>query len=96
MGGEMNNLETIERLLEYLSIVTLTAETRGKREYQLAEYKKAYALLLDTRPIWNDSFEIKNASLFAHNNLRRLTDQFVETELMREATRIIDAADLIR
>lgn len=92
----MDNLEMIERLLHYLTGVTLTAETRGKREFQLAEYKKAYAHILDTRPIWNDNFEIKNASLFAHNNLKRLTDQFVETELIREATRIIDAADLIR
>jgi hypothetical protein len=92
----MDNLETIERRFEYLSIVTLTAETRGKREFQLAEYKKAYALLLDTRPIWNESFEIKNAAMFANSNLKRLTDQFVETELIREATRIIDAADLIR
>ena len=92
----MDNLEMIERLLHYLTGVTLTAETRGKREFQLAEYKKAYALILDTRPIWNDSFEIKNASLSAHNNLKRLTDQFVETELIREATRIIDAADLAR
>ena len=92
----MDNLEMIERLLHYLTAVTLTAETRGKREFQLAEYKKAYALILDTRPIWNDSFEIKNASLSAHNNLKRLTDQFVETELIREATRIIDAADLAR
>ena len=92
----MDNLEMIERLLHYLTGVTLTAETRGKREFQLAEYKKAYALLLDTRPIWNDNFEIKNASLFANNNLKRLTDQFVETELIREATRVIDAADLIR
>ena len=92
----MDNLKMIQSSLEYLSVVTLTGETRGKREYQLAEYKKAYALLLDTRPIWNDSFEITNASLFAHGNLRRLTDQFVETELIREATRIIDAADLIR
>ena len=92
----MDNLRMIQSNLEYLSVVTLTGETRGKREYQLAEYKKAYAHLLDTRPIWNDSFEIKNASMFAHNNLKRLTDQFVETELIREATRIIDAADLIR
>ena len=92
----MNNLKMIQSSLEYLSAVTLTADSRGRREFQLAEYKKAYALLLDTRPIWNDSFEIKNASLFAHSNLRRLTDQFVETELIREATRIIDAADLIR
>lgn len=92
----MDNLRMIQSSLEYLSAVTLTADSRGRREFQLAEYKKAYALLLDTRPIWNDSFEIKNASLFAHNNLKRLTDQFVETELIREATRIIDAADLIR
>lgn len=92
----MDNLKMIQSSLEYLSAVTLTADSRGRREFQLAEYKKAYALLLDTRPIWNDNFEIKNASLFAHNNLKRLTDQFVETELIREATRIIDAADLIR
>lgn len=92
----MDNLRMIQSNLEYLSVVTLTGETRGKREYQLAEYKKAYAHLLDTRPIWNDSFEIKNASMFAHNNLKRLTDQFTEAELIREAIRIIDAADLIR
>jgi hypothetical protein len=92
----MDNLKMIQSSLEYLSVVTLTADSRGRREFQLAEYKKAYALLLDTRPIWNDSFEVKNASMFAHNNLKRLTDQFVETELIREATRIIDAADLIR
>lgn len=92
----MDNLRMIQSNLEYLSVVTLTGETRGKREYQLAEYKKAYAHLLDTRPIWNDSFEIKNASMFAHNNLKRLTDQFTEAELIHEAIRIIDAADLIR
>ena len=92
----MDNLKMIQSSLEYLSAVTLTADSRGRREFQLAEYKKAYALLLDTRPIWNDSFEIKNASMFAHNNLKRLTDQFVETELIREATRIIDAADHIQ
>ena len=92
----MNNLKMIQSSLEYLSAVTLTADSRGRREFQLAEYKKAYALLLDTRPIWNDSFEIKNASMFAHNNMKRLTDQFVETELIREATRIIDAADHIQ
>ena len=92
----MDNLKMIQSSLEYLSAVTLTADSRGRREFQLAEYKKAYALLLDTRPIWNDSFEIKNASMFAHNNMKRLTDQFVETELIREATRIIDAADHIQ
>lgn len=92
----MDNLRMIQSNLEYLSVVTLTGETRGKREYQLAEYKKAYAHLLDTRPIWNDSFEIKNASMFAHSHLKRLTDQFTESELIHEAIRIIDAADLIR
>ena len=92
----MNNLKMIQQMLEYLSTVTLTAETRGKREFQLAEYKRAYALLLDTRPIWNDSFELKNASMFAHGNMKRLTDQFVETELIREAARIIDTADQIQ
>ena len=92
----MNNLETIERLLEYLSIVTLTAETRGKREYQLAEYKKAYALLLDTRPIWDECFEIKNAALSADHNLKKISKQLVETELVIEAVRVIDAAILIK
>lgn len=92
----MNNLKMIQQMLEYLSTVTLTAETRGKREFQLAEYKRAYAHLLDTKPIWNDNFELKNASMFAHNNLKRLTEQFVETELIREAARIIDAADQIQ
>lgn len=92
----MNNLRMIQSSLEYLSAVTLTADSRGRREFQLAEYKKAYAHLLDTRPIWQDSFELKNASMMAHGNLKRLTDQFVETELIREATRIINAADLIQ
>lgn len=92
----MDNLEMIGRLLYYLAGVTLTAETRGKREFQLAEYKRAYAHILDTRPIWNNNLEIQNASMYAHSNLKRLTDQFTETELIREATRIIDAADLIR
>lgn len=92
----MNNRKVIQQMLEYLSSVTLTAGTREKREFQLAEYKRAYAHLLDTRPIWDDSFEIKNASMMAHSNLKRLTDQFVETELIREAARIIDAADQIQ
>jgi len=91
----MNNLKMIQQMLEYLSTITLTADTRGRREYQLAEYKRAYAHLLDTKPIWDDSFEIKNASMLANMHLNRLSSQFTETELIREAARIIDAADQI-
>jgi hypothetical protein len=90
------NIKMIRQMLEYLSTVTLTADTRGKREFQLTEYKRAYAHLLDTKPIWDDSFELKNASMMANNNLNRLSSQFTETELIREAARIIDAADQIQ
>jgi hypothetical protein len=91
----MDNLKMIESMFKYLSSVTLTADTRDRREYQLAEYRRAYAHLLDTKPIWNDSFEIKNASLFANSHLNRLSSQFTETELIKEASRIIDAANLV-
>ena len=92
----MDHLSLILSNFEFLSVVTLTADSKGKREYQLAEYKRAYALLLDTRPIWDDSFEIKNAAMGADHNLKKITKQFVETELVIEAVRVIDAAILIK
>ena len=88
----MSNLQAIKVYLDFLSDVKLTAPTRGKREYQLAEYKKAYALLLDTMPIWDGSFEIREASMRANNHLKRLSNEFVESELIIEAGRIISAA----
>lgn len=91
----MNNLKMIENMFLHLSTITLTADSRDRREYQLKEYRRAYAHLLDTKPIWDDCFEVKNASMLANMHLNRLSNQFTETELIREATRIIDAASLI-
>jgi hypothetical protein len=92
----MDHLSLILSNFEFLSVVTLTADSKGRREYQLAEYKKAYALLLDTRPIWDECFEIKNAALSADHNLKKISKQLVETELVIEAVRVIDAAILIK
>ena len=63
-----------------LAYVKLTASTSEGRKAQLQEYRRAFNLLQDTLPLWDEDFLIKLRSQKARHRIQYLENNFESLE----------------